>query len=359
MQVGLFLSNLPPVRHKIDNPIIQAMEFVVDFGMICHMFVVGLEIDPYIFLQIPLREAKVACSGVLTTFVLASLLTPFMRVPENPNYIFNFCLATILSGTASPLLTRLITDLKIGKSDIGRFVVSAGVHSDLISTLIISLGFVFFDPYNSFSSRNSMVILTMGSTLFIQTVLAAKLTPIVMNWVNHENPEGKPMKGSHLVLSIAYIVLVCSFSPNLGGYNKILSAFIAGVFMPRDGRIARMIITKVNYLTITIFNPLFFFWVGLQADFSKSRAGHIDTWGKLLFLFLIATIGKVLGSLVTGVILGFHWPESVAIGLLLNVKGRFQVYLALMASKVSLYTRDFRKAILFIPIFLCTTSFIA
>ncbi|KAL3516476.1 hypothetical protein ACH5RR_023378 [Cinchona calisaya] len=312
------------------------MDFVVDFGMICHMFIVGLEIDPHIFLQMPLREAKVACSGVLTTFVLASLLTPFVKVSESPNYVFNFCLATILSGTASPLLTRLITDLKIGKSDIGRFVVSAGVHSDLVSTLIISLGYIFFDPYNSFSSRNSKVILTMSSTLVIQTVLAAKLTPVIMNWVNHENPEGKPMKGSHLVLSTAYIVLVCGFSPNLGDYNKVLSAFIAGVFMPRDGRISRMIIGKVNYLITTIFNPLFFFWVGLQADFSKSRAGHIDTWGKLFFLFLVATVGKVLGSLVSGVILGFHWPESVAIGLLLNVKGRFQVYLALTASDINI-----------------------
>ncbi|XP_071933604.1 cation/H(+) antiporter 28-like [Coffea arabica] len=334
--VGFFLSNLPFVRPQIDKLIVQALDFVVDFGMICHMFVVGLETDPLIFSQIPLREAKVASSAVLTTFVLASLLTPFIKFPESPNYIFNFCLATILSGTASPLLTRLITDLKIGKSDIGRFVVSAGVHSDLISTILISFGYIFFDPYNSFSSRKSLVILSMICTLTIQIILAAKLTPVFMNWVNHENPEGKPMKGSHLVLSIAYIVIISGFSPNFGGYNKVLSAFIAGVFMPRDGRIARMIIGKVNYFITTIFNPLFFFWVGLQIDFSRSRASHLDTWGKFFSLYLLSTVGKVLGSLVSGVFLGFHWPESVAIGLLLNIKGRFQVYLALTAWSINL-----------------------
>ncbi|KAL3529894.1 hypothetical protein ACH5RR_009216 [Cinchona calisaya] len=351
MQVGLFLSNLPIVRERLLSEVRLTMNYIVDFGMIFHIFVVGLETDPNIFLQVPLREAKVACLGVLTTFLLASLLTPFLKVPEISSYTFNFCLAIVLSGTASSLLTRLITDLKIGKSDIGRFVVSAGVYSDLVSTLLISIGYVFFDPYNNFHSRDSVAVLTMATTLVIQTILASKFTPIVMNWVNHENPEGKPMKGSHLVLSVAYIVLICSFSPTLGKNNKLLSAFLAGVSMPRNGRIARLIIGKVNYLITTIFNPLFFFWVGTQADFSKFEARHFNTWAKLFFLFLIATAGKVLGSLASGIILGFHWPESVAIGLLLNIKGHFQVYMSLTASNMNLTSISTSIAMVF-PILL-------
>ncbi|KAL2517842.1 Cation/H(+) antiporter 28 [Abeliophyllum distichum] len=127
-------------------------------------------------------EAKVACSGVLTTFVIGCLLTPLLNVPETPNVTFNICVAVILSGTASPLLTRLITDLKIGKSDIGRFVVSAGVHSDLVSTLLICIGYIIFDPFNNFDYRNSKNILRMTSLLVIETVLAAKVTPLLMNW---------------------------------------------------------------------------------------------------------------------------------------------------------------------------------
>ncbi|KAL2544973.1 cation/H(+) antiporter 28 [Forsythia ovata] len=123
---------------------------------------------------IPLREAKVACSGVLTTFVIGCLLTPLLNVPETPNVTFNICVAVILSGTASPLLTRLITDLKIGKSDIGRFVVSAGVHSDLVSTLLICIGYIIFDPFNNFDYRNSKNILRMTSLLVIETVLAGQ-----------------------------------------------------------------------------------------------------------------------------------------------------------------------------------------
>ncbi|KAL8537365.1 hypothetical protein ACS0TY_012495 [Phlomoides rotata] len=346
--VGLTLSNLPIIRKHTSSVGIQStLQYIVEVAMVLHMFVVGLEVDPNIFLQLHLPEAKMAYTGVLTTFVMASFLTPFLNIPKAADVPFNLCLSVIVSGSASPLLTRLITDLKIGKSDIGRFVVSAGVHTDLVSTILICIGFIIFDPMNAFKYRLVKTVLTMVTLLVIQTVLAAKLTPVIMDWVNRENPEGKPMKCSHLVLAVAYVVMVCSFSPLCGGYDKVLSAFLAGVFMPREGRIAKMMISKVNYLFAAIFYPLFFFWVGNEAQLSKFEAGRLMTWGKLFFIFLIATVGKVVGSWLSGVMLGFHWEDSVATGLLLNIKGHFHIYLAIMASNMNLTSISTSIALVF------------
>ncbi|KAK6135565.1 hypothetical protein DH2020_030673 [Rehmannia glutinosa] len=303
--VGLFLSNLPMIR-KHTSGVQDTLQYIVEVAMVLHMFVVGLEVDPNIFLEIHLPEAKVAYSGVLTTFVMAALLTPFLYIPLETNVPFNLCLSIIISSTASPLLTRLITDLKIGKSDIGRFVVSAGVHTDLVSTLLICIGFIIFDPEKKFEYRSIRAMLIMISLLIIETVLAAKLTPWIMNWVNRENPEDKPMKCSHLILAVACVVVVCSFSPIWSG---AISA---------------------------IFYPLFFFWVGTEAQLTHFEGGKLGTWGKLFLLFLIATTGKVVGSCVSGIMLGFHWQDSIASGLLLNIKGHFHVYLAIMATNMNL-----------------------
>ncbi|KAG8375651.1 hypothetical protein BUALT_Bualt10G0122400 [Buddleja alternifolia] len=346
--VGLALSHIPFIRkHVSSEGIHKTLQYIVEGAMILHMFVVGLEVDPNIFFQIHLPEAKVAYTGVLTTFVSASLLTPLLNIPEKSNVPFNLCLSVVLSSTACPLLTRIITDLKIGKSDIGRFVVSAGVHTDLVSTLLICIGFLIFDPLNNFVFRSLKSALIMVSLLVIEIVLAAKVTPFIMNWVNKENPDGKPMKGSHLVLSVAYIVLICCFSPVLANYNKILSAFLAGVFMPRDGRIAKMIISKLNYIFGAIIYPLFFFWVGTEAQFSRFEAKKFSAWAKLFFIFLIATVGKVFGSCVSGVMLGFHWQDSIATGLLLNIKGHFHVFLAIMASNMQLTSTSTSIAMIF------------
>lgn len=337
LQVGLILSNLPIVRkHTSGEGIRRTLEYIVEGAMIVHMFVVGLELDPQIYLQVHLPEAKVAYTGVLTTFVMAALLTQYLYIPLVVNYPFNLCLSIIISGTACPLLTRLITDLKIGKSDIGRFVVSAGVHNDLVSTLFVCVGFIIFDPVANFEYRTPKAIIYMVFLLVIQLGLASKLTPVIMNWVNRENPEGKPMKGSHLILAVAYMVMVCSFSPIFGNYNKVLSAFFAGLAMPREGRISKMAISKVNYFFAAIFYPLFFFWVGTEAQLVQFEITRLRTWAKLFSVFGIATVGKVLGSWLAGIMMGFHWQDSVATGLLLNIKGHFHVYLAIMASNVSL-----------------------
>ncbi|GER56630.1 Cation/H(+) antiporter 28 [Striga asiatica] len=350
--VGLVLSNLPVIRRHTEG-IQSALQSIVEVAMVLHMFVVGLEVNPNIFLEIHLPEAKVAYSGVLATFVPAAFITPLLGLPSPPTppSPFNLCLSLLLSGTASPLLTRLVTDLKIGKSDIGCFVVSAGVHTDLVSTLLVCAGYVLFDvpkqgPPN-FVPRKLTHVLVMLSILVIQTVLASKLTPIIMNWVNRENPDGKPIKCSHLILAVAYVGIVCSFSPIWAGYDKVLSAFLAGVFMPREGRIAKMMISKVNYFFTAIFYPLFFFWVGNVAQLGQFEVGSLRSWGQIFLLFLIGTAGKVMGSCMSGVMLGFHWQDSIASGLLLNIKGHFHVYLSIIAYSMKMTSLSTSMAMVF------------
>ncbi|KAA8515667.1 hypothetical protein F0562_018722 [Nyssa sinensis] len=345
--VGLILGNILTHKGKNKVEMRKSLNYIADVGMICHMFVLGLEMDPHILIQPPSRESKVAYAGMFSTFILAILVTPLLSLPNLSHHKFNFSISVALFGTASPLLTRLITDLKIGKSDIGRFVLSAGIQSDLVSTVLLSLGYITFDPSNGFVTRNWHDILRMISTQVIETILAAKLSPVFMNWVNNENPEGKPMKGSHLVLSTAYVVLVCGCSPMIAGFSSMLSAFLAGIFMPREGRISKMMISRVNYFLSCIFYPLFFCWVGAEAELSSFGASHLGPWARLFFLFLIATVGKVVGTVVSGVMQGFHWPESVAIGLLLSIKGHFHVYLAIIAANIEIITVSTSIAMIF------------
>lgn len=54
------------------------------------------------------------------------------------------------------------------------------------------------------------------------------------------------------------------------------------------------------------------------------------------FFALLATviIGKVIGTVLCGLILGYHVPETASLGLLLTAKGHFHVYLAALAIRV-------------------------
>ncbi|KAK9283621.1 hypothetical protein L1049_011871 [Liquidambar formosana] len=336
--LGMIFGNIKGIYKggPFEKSLPQTLKNISEFGMICYMFVLGLEMEPLVLLRGLTREAKVSYAGILSAFVLGFVTIKFfMPSFDGSRLEFILALSITLAGTASPVLTRLITNLKIGKSDIGRFVVIAGVHSDFVCTLILCIGFVLLPTRIYFTSNTNP--LHMAGALLLQAMFTSKFGPLVMNWVNKENPEGKPMKGSHLVISVAFVVLTCVCSPSVM-YSSILSAFISGICLPRKGRISKMMVSKVNYLLNTIFYPLLFFWVGMVADVTKFEAENGWTWEALVVIFMVTTLGKVFGTVVSGVLLGFHWPESVAIGLLLATKGHFHMFLAVVAIDKKLAT---------------------
>ncbi|XP_065869654.1 cation/H(+) antiporter 28 isoform X2 [Euphorbia lathyris] len=319
--------------------------------MICYMFALGMEMDPYVIFKPPTQPAMIAYAGMISSFILACTITPFLHYfrDANRDVCLTLSLSITLSGSGSHILTRIITNLKIGKSDIGKLVIGAGVHSDMISMLLISIGYVILAPATKGTDVATRItnVVTMGLALLLQTLFAAKISPIFLNWVNNENPEGKPMKGSHLVLSIAFMVMVCSASP-LYGYNPILSAFMAGIFLPSEGRVSKWAVGKINYLLTTIFYPLFFFWMGYHANFKKLNPGHLVTWGRFFVLLAITLYGKVVGTVICGAMLGYHWRESVELGLLLSAKGHFHVYLAILLNVSKLTTSDMTTSMIIV-----------
>ncbi|CAL0304363.1 unnamed protein product [Lupinus luteus] len=332
MQIGLIMGNLGFLRSLYDE-FNKTFAFIIDVGMMCYMFALGIEMDPYALFKRPTRDAQVAYVGIISTFLLAVFLSPFLfHLPTQHRIEFTLSLSTLLSSTASPILTHLITQLKIGKSDIGKLVIAAGMHSEFLCSLLFSLVYIAM-PWDTLCSgtedkKRVRRAITMIIAVLLQTLFTALVSPIFMSWINNENPEGKPMKGSHLVLSLAFMVLMCA-SSTLYQYSPILSAFLTGICLPREGRVSKWIIRKINYILTTIFFPIFFLWMGYAADFRMLQPGSLETWTRLLFLIGVVAVGKVVGTVVYGAMLGFHWPESVAIGLLLTTKGHFHLYLAI------------------------------
>ncbi|XP_044490057.1 cation/H(+) antiporter 28-like [Mangifera indica] len=331
--IGLVLGSIKKIRDSFEAEVIMTIDFIVEFGMIFYMFVLGLEMDFYVILKRPTRGAIVAYSGMISTFILSCSITPFLHYAKTPSIDFTLCLAFIAAGSGSHILSRVITSLKIGKSDIGKLGMAAGVHADMVSMLMICLASIFFPRLATFEDSIKAYV-TKGAALIIQSVFAAKVSPVFMNWINNENPEGKAMKGTHLVLSLAFMVFVCSCSPWYG-YSSILSAFMAGIFFPSEGRISKWTVGKINYLLSTVYYPIFFFWVGYHARLDRFEAANLGTWARFFMLIAINIVGKVTGTVICGFLLGFRLPESVALGLLLTAKGHFAIFLAVLSFAVT------------------------
>ncbi|XP_010257776.1 PREDICTED: cation/H(+) antiporter 28 [Nelumbo nucifera] len=330
--VGLLYGNLGLSRIIMRLKIARTLHAISELGMVCYMLVLGLEMDPSVLFRRPTREAMVAYSGMLSTFIVACLVAPLLSLAKEPIMIkFIITLAVALSGTASPLLTRLITELKIGKSEIGRLAVGAGMHTDMVSLILISFGLIIYPTSQMGVYFSDFLFLVFA--MIIQIFLMVKTLPRFVRWINDNNPEGKAMKATHLVLAITVIVIVCCFGP-LAAVSPIINSFVTGLIIPRAGRLSKMMTGKLNYFLGVLFYPIYFFWVGMQANLKHFKANDLRTWSDLILIFLIATVGKVSGTVVSGKILGYNWSESIALGLLLNIKGHFHIYCSMMAYEV-------------------------
>ena len=333
----MIIANICRSSSKFEMP--SVVEPLVGFGMILYMFVLGLELDLNVLMKKPDREAKVAYGGMISTFILAYTVTSFLDFSAAPSIGFDLALSVTLSGTASPLLSRIVTDLKIGKSDIGHLVSAAAVHTDLVSSLIISVGFIILDAdKRHIGIRDLNCIIVTCSALVIQTVFVALVSPAFFAWMNHESPEGKPVKGSHLVVTIGFVVIICALSPVISGYSPMMSAYVTGLLLPREGRLSKLMISKINYFLSSIIFPVNALWVFWISSFHDYKAKDLGTWERLFSLMALTMVGKVVGAIASAVMLGFPLPESVAIGLLLTVKGHFHMFLATTAVEVSLFS---------------------
>ncbi|KAI3975035.1 hypothetical protein MKX01_005146 [Papaver californicum] len=340
LTVGLIVGNLGFMTELLEMVIPQLVSQFAEMGMSCYLLVLGLEMDITVLAKKPTREAIVAYTGIISTFIITGALTPLISLAKDANTIgFIFSLSITLTGTSSPVLTRLVTDLRISRSDIGRLVIGAGLHTDMVTMLLISLSLVFH-PYKSkqidqlkLKAGVRVVVVLVVIIVFLSTVL-----PVFVNWVNERNPVGKPMKGSDLVLFVATMLMLCTAGPTMVGYSPTMASFLIGLAFPRKGRLSKMMITKINQIMNYIMYPLLFIWVGALASFSDVKPDEKFAWIKLLFLFAIVTIGKVLGALLAALLLGFPWHVAVAIGFFLNVKGHFHIYVAAYALGENLVT---------------------
>uniref|UniRef100_A0A7N0UR47 Cation/H+ exchanger domain-containing protein n=1 Tax=Kalanchoe fedtschenkoi TaxID=63787 RepID=A0A7N0UR47_KALFE len=330
--IGFMMGNIPSLSNKENRHLDVTLGFIAQVGMLGYVFVLGLEMEPSkLIFQVPAQEYMVSCMSIVSQALLGFMVSRYTDLLQDtqllevghlqpPSPAQMMALSITMAGTSSPVLTRLITNLKIGNSDIGKFVVAAASQSDFLCTAVFCI-------ISIFDKKDKAVILAKVAFLSIQIAITSQIGPVILNWVNSENPEGKDMKGPHLVLFLAFVCLLCVMTTSVG-YSPLMSVFITGLCLPRHGRMSRMMIGRVNYMMMHIFYPVFFIWLGLLTNYKRFEP-HRRLWSlfQLLFLCVLGPAGKVMGAVISGLFLGIHWQDSASIGLLLALKGYFHLYI--------------------------------
>ncbi|KAB5566634.1 putative K(+)/H(+) antiporter protein [Coniochaeta sp. 2T2.1] len=227
--------------------------------------------------------------------------------------VYALFVGTALAITAFPVLCRILTELKLLRSNVGVTVLAAGIGNDVTGWVLLALCVALV---NNDSGLAALWALLTGVAWTLFLVFAVR--PVFM-WILRRTGsiQNGPTQG--MVALTMLLTLISSWFTGIIGIHPIFGAFLVGLICPHDGGFAIKLTEKIEDLITVLFLPLYFALSGLSTNLGLLNDGI--TWGYTIAVIVIAFSGKIIGGTIAAKSNGLLWRESTTIGVLMSCKG--------------------------------------
>ncbi len=292
----------------------EAVYELAELGVICLMFLAGLEIE----LDEMRHAGRVAIlagiSGVIVPLVLGALAVLPFGYRGSPALFAGITLtATSVSISAQTLL-----ELGVLRRREGIALLGAAVVDDVLVILLLSL---FLALNSSAASLMSVLFVLLKMAFYLVVALAASflLLPWLATWVNRQPIS----QGLATLVFVAALAFAWS-AEVVGGLAAITGAFIAGMGLSRS-RLRVEISRNMHTITYAFLVPIFFVSIGLKTD------THLLTGPTFLLagvMVVVAIVSKIVGCGIGARLGGFTNPEALRVGLGMISRGEVGLIVA-------------------------------
>jgi Kef-type K+ transport system membrane component KefB len=292
----------------------ETVEQLAELGVVCLMFLAGLEID----LREMRRSGRVATlsgvSGVVVPLALGLLVAmPF-------GYQGNTAIFIGLTLTATSVSISAQTLLELGKlrTREGLALLGAAVIDDVLVILLLS-AFTAMAGGQASAGDILTIVLKMVAYLSITVLIGLFVLPRLAEWVDRQ-----PISEGLAALVLVVALLFAWSAEVVGGLAAITGAFIAGAGFGRS-HLRDEIQRHMHTLTYAFLVPVFFVSIGLKTN-ARLLAGP-DIWFALA-LVLAAILSKVIGCGLGARLGGTSNLEALRVGLGMVSRGEVGLIVA-------------------------------
>ncbi|XP_027343130.1 cation/H(+) antiporter 15-like [Abrus precatorius] len=294
-------------------------EAMANIGLLLFTFLVGVGMDTSSLKRIGRKAVTIAFAGMVLPFAIGGVFSFFfIKLTDNDKNkgAYIIFLGVVLSITAFPVLARILAELKLVNTEIGRVALSSAIINDMFSWVLLAISITMIEHEKP--SLTSLMILLSSAAFVAFNIFAVR--PMIL-WIIRNTPEGETFSDFHICMILAG-VMISGFITDAIGTHSILGAFIFGLTIP-NGPLGLALAERLEDFSSGLLLPLFFANSGLKTDLRLIKG--INAWVILILLVVLSCVGKVVGTLAVAVTYQMSISEGAVLGLLMNTKGLVEV----------------------------------
>ena len=282
--------------------LLPAIRDFADIGVVLLMFVAGLETDVAELRRVGKVAFWAAFGGVVFPMIGGAAVAVAFGFPLYWEGIF---IGAILTATSVSISAQTLIELGALRSREGSTILGAAVIDDVMGIIVLSLVVAFARA--SAGGVDLLQIAIVGVRIvafFTAAVLARRWLTPALRWASSLG-----VSQGLLAAALAVAFFYAWAAEYFGAVAAITGAYVAGVLIAQT-EFKKEIDEGIHPLTYSMFVPVFFIGIGLQANGRELGERAAFT----IVLVLVAIVTKALGCGLFARFLGFTTKESVRVG---------------------------------------------
>ncbi len=289
-------------------------------GLILFMFTIGMELNVGMLKQKISQTYVISHASILIPYLMGMTLAYFVYkefAASHTDFLsFALFIGISMSITAFPVLARIVQEKGLSKTHLGTMAIASAANDDVTAWCILA-AVIAIAKTGSFISSLYTIGFSILYVFFMLVIMRPFLKRVGEIYSNSE------VLNKSIVAFILLILIASAFLTQVIGIHALFGAFLAGVVMPQLPKFRRLIIDKIEDVSVTLLLPLFFVFTGLRTEIGLLNSPYL--WGICGIFILVAVTGKFVGGAFTARILGETWKDSLSIGVLMNTRGLMEL----------------------------------
>lgn len=315
----------PQARDWLFTPaVLTSLQMAAQLGLVMFMFLLGCE------LRLSGERSRRSALGWV---VLGAVGLPFLggmgigslgaktlAGSAGPSWLYLVFFGLAVSITALPVLARILTDLRLDRTQLGGLALACAATGDGLTwcalTLALSLGGI---------GQHGSATTTLGLVFALVVGMFVVVRPALAALVGRISTRGD---GDQLLLPVlAAGAMAFAAITQFIGLHPVIGAFLFGAVVPRGVPAVERINHQLQGFAVTILLPLFFAGIGMSVsiDLLGSSPTHWLMFGAVL---LTGTVTKFAGTFGGARIAGLPQRDALRLGALMNCRGVTELVVA-------------------------------